>query len=165
MSSLGPEMQRLSRSELVRCQVSQGRWLLNTSQGNCDICMDPRDLNRANKRKHYQMPTIKDITTRRSIALVFTVVDAKSEFWQATLDEEPSQLTTFNTSFGRYMWKREPFGISSAPKVWQRKMHETIEGLEGTDIIADEAEHDVNLHAFLERCRERNLILNPEKVH
>ena len=65
-----------------------------------------------------------------------------------------------------------PFGISSAPEVWQRKMHETIEGLEGTEVIADDflimgkddAEHDINLHAFLMRCRDTNIVLNPKKV-
>ena len=66
-----------------------------------------------------------------------------------------------------------PFGISSAPAVWHRKVHAVIEGLEGTEVIADDfvitgkhdAEHDINLHAFLVRCRERNLILKPEKVY
>ena len=45
------------------------------------------------------------------------------------------------------------FGISSAPEVWQRKMHETNEGLDGSEVIADDflitgkddAEHDANL--------------------
>ena len=64
------------------------------------------------------------------------------------------------------------FGISSAPVVWQRKMHVTIEGLYGTEAITvdflitvkDDAEHHANLQAFLNRCRERNLVLNAEKV-
>ena len=84
------------------------------------------------------------------------------------LDEESSRLTTFNTAFGHYKWKHMPFGISSTPEVWQRKMHETIKGLEGTGLIADDflitGKNDVNRHAFLLGCRERNLVLNPEKV-
>ena len=28
----------------------------------------------------------------------------------------------------------------------------------------DTVEHDFNLHAFLMRCHEKNLVLNPEKV-
>ena len=31
-----------------------------------------------------------------------------------------------------------PFGISSAPEVFQRQMHEVIEGLEGVEIVADD---------------------------
>ena len=44
-----------------------------------------------------------------------------------------------------------------------------IKGLEGTKVTADDffitgkddTEHNVNLHMFLMRCRERNLVLNP----
>ena len=31
-----------------------------------------------------------------------------------------------------------PFGISSAPEVWLRKMNEAIEGLHGVEVIADD---------------------------
>ncbi len=31
-----------------------------------------------------------------------------------------------------------PFGIDSAPEVFQRKMHELIEGLTGIEVIADD---------------------------
>ena len=93
------------------------------------ICLDPRDLNEAIKREHYQMPTIEEVATRLNRAKLFTVVDAKDGFWQKRLDLESSYKTTFNTPFGRYRWLHMPFGISSAPEVWQRTMHEFIEGL------------------------------------
>ena len=32
-------------------------------------------------------------------------------------------LTTFNTPLGRYRCLRMPFGLNSAPEIWQRKMH------------------------------------------
>ena len=31
-----------------------------------------------------------------------------------------------------------PFGISSAPEVWQQGMHEFVEDLEGVEFIADD---------------------------
>ena len=31
-----------------------------------------------------------------------------------------------------------PFGIKSAPEIFQRKMHELIEGLSGVEVIADD---------------------------
>ena len=31
-----------------------------------------------------------------------------------------------------------PFGIKSAPEIFQRKMHELIEGLNGVEVIADD---------------------------
>ena len=71
-----------------------------------------------------------------------------------------------------------PFGLSSASEVFQRKMHEVIEGLQGVEVIADDfivvgfgdteeqapQDHDKNLHVFLPRCIERNIHLNPAKT-
>ena len=43
-----------------------------------------------------------------------------------------------NRPFGRYRWLRMPFGINSAPEVWQQQMHELVEGLTGVEVIADD---------------------------
>ena len=102
------------------------------------ICLDARDLNVAIKRVHFPMPTIEEIATRLNGAKLFSVFDASNGFWQVELDEGSSMLTTFNTPFCRYRWKRMPFGINSAPEVWQRKMREHIEGLKGVEVIADD---------------------------
>ena len=142
------------------------------------ICLDPRDLNQAIKREHYQMPTIEEVATRLSKAKKFTVLDAKDGFWQKKLDRESSYKTTFNTPFGRYRWLRMPFGISSAPEVWQRTMHEFVEGLHGVEVIADdfviagfgdtdeEANKSLedNERSFFAKCRTWNLKLNKDKV-
>ena len=71
-----------------------------------------------------------------------------------------------------------PFGISSAPEVFQRRMHEVAEGLNGVEVVADDfvvvgfgdtveeatIDHDQNLQAFLQRCEERSLKLNDKKL-
>ena len=100
--------------------------------------LDPRDLNQAIQRSHYPLPTLEDVATRLTDARVFSVLDAKSGFWQIKLDEESSYLTTFNTPFGRFRWKRCPFGISSAPEEWQYRAHTIVEGLHGVEVIADD---------------------------
>ena len=99
--------------------------------GNLRICLDPKDLNCAVLREHYPLPTIEDIATSLHGAKVFTILDVRSGFWHISLDEESSKIMTFNTPFCRYRWKRLPFGISTAPEVFQSKMHELIEGLSG----------------------------------
>ena len=146
--------------------------------GKIRICLDPKDLNKAVLRENYPMPTIEDIATRLHGAKVFTVLDAKNGFWHVKLDEESSYLTTFHTPFGRYRWCRMPFGISSAPEVFQRRMHELIEGLTGTEVVAgdfvvagfgdtyEEAvrDHNKSLVAFLQRCVQRGVKLVVEKL-
>ena len=54
------------------------------------ICIDPKDLNRAIKRPHYPLPTVEEVATTLSKAKVFSVLDAKSGFWQVPLDEASS---------------------------------------------------------------------------
>ena len=146
--------------------------------GTLRICLDPKELNAAILREHYPLPTIEDVATRLHGAKVFIVLDVRSGFWHITLDEPSSFLTTFHTPFGRYRWKRMPFGICSAPEIFQRRMHELIEGLTGIEVIADdfvvvgrghsEAEaihdHDKNLQALLQQCEERGVRLNADKL-
>ena len=72
-----------------------------------------------------------------------------------------------------------PFGITSAPEVWQQRMNEIVEGLIGVTVTAHDfficgygttteeaiVSHDTNLHLFLDRARKQGLKLNPEKVY
>lgn len=146
--------------------------------GKMRLCLDPKDLNKAIQREHYPLPTVEDIATRLNGAKVFSLLDAKDGFWHVELEEESSHLTTFNTPFGRYRWKRMPFGINSAPEVFQRKMHEIAENLRGLEVVADDflvcgfgatteeaaADHNRNLKQLLEKCRKKNLKMNKDKM-
>ena len=177
------ELDRMVADKIVTPVTEPTDWVSSVlavpkKDGSVRICLDPKDLNTAIKRSHYPLPTVEDVTSRLTNAKVFSVLDAKSGFWQVKLTENSSYLTTFNTPFGRFRWLRMPFGISSAPEIWQRKMHEAIEGLQGVDVIADDflvcgfgdtvdeavKNHDQNLTAFLQRCRELNLTLNFQKI-
>ena len=112
-----------------------------------------------------------EVVTRMPNAKVFSVLDANSGFWQVQLNHESSRLCTFNTPFGRYMFKRLPFGISSAQDVFQAKMSEMFGDIEGVEVVVDdlliwtetEAEHDERLRKVLEQACQRNLKLNKEK--
>ena len=82
--------------------------------GSLRLCLDPRDLNKAIKREHHRIPTPEDVASRLSGKRVFSVIDMKDGYWQVKLDEESAHLCTFNSPFGRYRFKRMPFGIKSA---------------------------------------------------
>ena len=152
--------------------------VVTKKSGQLRLCLDPKDLNDAIQREHYPLPVIEDVATRLAGAKVFTVLDVQQGFWHVELDDESSFLTTFNTPFGRYRFKRIPFVLSSSPEVFQRRMHEVIEGLHGCEVIADDflvvgygenmemgiRDHDRNLRAFLDRCDQRNLHLNVDKI-
>ena len=136
--------------------------------GKLRVCIDPRDLNRANKRPQYQMPTIAEVLLKLAIAKVFTVLDAKVSFYLVKIDEESSLLTTFWTPFGRYRYLRMPQGISSAPEEYQRRQNEELASLNGVEVITDRIlryedalkDHDSSLLNLLDRARIMDLKLN-----
>ena len=99
---------------------------------------DSRPPNTALKRSEYPIPTVDHLRTEISNAKVFKLADIKSAFWHVPLDEPSSLLTTFSTPVGRMKWNRMPFGISVAPEEFQRRIDESLEGLEGTKAIADD---------------------------
>lgn len=135
------------------------------------LCIDPKDLNEAVKREYYPMKTVDDVLTRLPDAKIFSTLDAASGFWQIPLDEESSYLTCFNTPFGHYRFKRLPFGIKSAPEVYQRVIEELFCGIDGCEVIAGDLmiwgrnneEHDQRLKKVLDRAREVQLKLNQKK--
>ena len=59
------------------------------------------------------------------VAMLFSVVDISNCYWDQKRTEESSFLCVFNSPFGRYRFKRMPFGISCASEVTQ-KMVENI---------------------------------------
>ena len=144
--------------------------------GSVRLCIDPKPLNKALKRNHYPHPDIEDLLP--NLAKVFSVVDAKNGFWHVQLDQESSYLTTFATPWGRYRWKRMPFGISPAPEEFQRYLDLALEGLEGIKEICDDIlvcgvgesyeeavqDHDNKLVSLLERCRSKGIKLNSKKL-
>ena len=141
--------------------------------GSIRVCLDPRDLNCAIMREHYPLPLVEDITSSCAGAMLFSTLDAEKAFYQIQLDEESSKLLTFNTPFGRYRYLRMPMGIKSAPEVYQRRMEQVFEGIQGVKVIMDDIimygsnkeEHDTRLRNVLERARDNNLRLKKSKCH
>ena len=137
------------------------------------LCIDPKDLNKAIRREHYPIPTVEEVVSGMPGTKLFSVLDARSGFLQIKLDYESSLLTTFNTPSGRYRWLRLPFGIKSAPEIYQRVMDTMLEGIPGCRAIMDDiliaaknpVEHDEILTQVIERAKSWNLKLNYDKCH
>ena len=123
------------------------------------------------QRETYPLPTIVDLLPELVNARVFSKVDLSNGYWYCELDEASSLLTTFVTPYSRYRWLRLPFGTKVSSEIFQRKLNERFEGLDGVVRVADDilifgisdADHDEDLRNLLLRCREHTIKLNKDK--
>lgn len=183
LKPLESELEHLSKLNIVEKVTEHSDWVSNVlivpkSDSSLLICIDPIPLNVALKRLNYQFTTIDEILPQLGKAKIFSTVDVNKGFWHIELEEESSILTTFWTPFGRYKWKRLPFGISSAPEIFQMKLFEMVHDLKGVEVMADDIlvygcgdtiqeayeNHNVNMKNLLNRCRENSCKLNKSKL-
>ena len=101
--------------------------VVEKKDGSLRLCLDPKDLNKAIKREHYKIPTMKEIAAEFAGKTVFSILDLKDGYWQIQLDEDSSLLCTFSTPFGQYRFTRMPFGIKSASEVFQKRNEEAFQ--------------------------------------
>ena len=139
--------------------------------GSLRICIDPQKLSTALKRCPNEILMLEEINPKFTGSSVFSKMDAKAGYWSVHLDEPSQLLTTFRTPFGRYCWKRLPFGLRVSQDIFQARMDEILEDLPGVAGITDDVcvhgkdvhEHDDNLRRLMERAKQCGLVFNSEK--
>lgn len=145
--------------------------------GKIRICLDPQPLNKVLVRERYKLPTFEDILPELNNAKIFTKLDVKEAYWHVRLNEESSYLTTMITPFGRFRWTRLPFGLSVSSEIFERKLNEALNGLDGVFTIADDiivagcgdsdeaakCDNNRTLDKLYRRCDEQCIVLNDEK--
>ena len=120
---------------------------------------------------------LDDVLPKLEDAKIFSKLDVKEAYWRVRLDEASSKLTTMITPFGRYMWKRLPFGLKVSSEIFQHKIDEALGDLDGVFNIVDDvvivgcgnsdaeaqSDNQQKLAVTLKRCAEKNIILNEDK--
>ena len=142
------------------------------SDGAVRICGDYKvTINPSLQVDKYPLPRPNDLFTCLTGGKVFTKLDLTAAYQQMLLDETSSKLVTINTTKGLFRYTRLPFGVASAPAVFQKTMETILQGMPQVicyldDILVTgrtESEHTKNLEEVLCRLQEHGVRLKREK--
>lgn len=152
------KLEQLLTRDIIEVKEGPASWVsplvvVGKANGEPRLCLDLRRVNEAVRRERHPMPTVDDYLARLGEGKCWSKLDIKEAFLQIELAPESRDVTTFITSKGLYRFKRLPFGLVTAPEMFQKVMDQILTGCEGTywyldDVIIegrDREEHDKRL--------------------
>ena len=170
------ELDRLEKDGVVE-KVQFSSWAapivpILKRDGSLRICGDYKlTVNKAAIVDKYPLPRIEDILSSLGNAKVFSKLDLANAYLQLPLEEESKEYVTISTHRGLYRYNRLPFGVSSAPAIFQRTMESLLAGIPGVSVYIDdllvsgstEEEHLLTLEAVLDRLSNAGIKLKLSK--
>nr|CAN63866.1 hypothetical protein VITISV_009558 [Vitis vinifera] len=173
---LNPHLQEVVPAEVLKLlqagiiyPISDSPWVSPTQ------VVPKKKLNVVTKKDHFSLPFIDQVLERVSGHPFYCFLDGYSRYFQIEIDVEDQEKTTFTCLFGTYAYRRMPFGLYNAPATFQRcilsifsDMVERIMKVFMDDITIYGGTFEeclVILEAVLNRCIEKDLMLNWEKCH
>ena len=161
----------------VLTPVSYSKWaapivVVKKKTGAVRICADySTGLNDALELNRHPLPTPEEIFTKLNGGVVFSQIDLRDAYLQVEMSEKSKELLTVNTKRGLYQYNRLPFGVKSAPGIFQGIMDNLIAGVDGCAAYLDDIvvcgrtqeEHDRSVRRLFERIEEFGIRVRLEK--
>ena len=173
-SQVEAELDRLTSLKVIE-PVQFFDWaapVLKSDKKSIRICGDFKlTINRVSKLDRYPIPRIEDLFAKLSGGVLFSKLDLSQAYQQLELDEESKHYTVINTHRGLFQFNRLPFGISSAPGIFQRTMESLLYDIPRVIVYLDdilisgvsEEDHLKNLKLVLQRLQSAGLQLQRNK--
>lgn len=84
------------------------------------LCIDFRELNKIVVPQSQPFPLIEDLMVKTRKCKFFSTFDVNSAFWSIPVKIEDRPKTAFVTQNAHYQWTCLPFGLKTAPAIFQR---------------------------------------------
>ena len=119
------------------------------------------------------LPKIDEIYARLKDSTIYSTFDMRSGYYHMALSEKSRPKSAFVSSFGKWEFKRCPFGLAKAPAYFQRLINEVLSGLTFAfsyldDILVyspDMETHLTHLRSLFMKLQEADLKLKEVKCN
>ncbi|KAL3092092.1 hypothetical protein niasHT_021998 [Heterodera trifolii] len=119
----------------------------------------------------YPLPRPEELFSVLNGGEKFSKLELKEAYLQLMLDDKAKECLTICTHKGLYQFTRMPYGVASAPAIFQQVMEDVLRGIDGVavyldDIVVtapDDAEHLKRLEMTLQRIQKFGLRVKKEK--
>ena len=113
--------------------------VLKSDKESVRVCGDFRMIvNPISKLDWYPIPKIEDLFATLECGKEFTKLDLSQAYQQLTLDTESRKYVVIDTHKGLFRYTRLPYGVSSAPGIFQRVMENLLQGIPGVVVYLDD---------------------------
>ena len=124
-SQIEKKLDELEKLDVIGKAEGPTPWIssvvvIPNSNDEIRLCVEMRQANSAIVREGHPIPTVEEVLQEFNGSSVFSKLDIKWAFHQVELSEDSRSITMFVTHKGLYRYKRLMFGISCAPKMYQR---------------------------------------------
>ncbi|UYV62671.1 hypothetical protein LAZ67_2001503, partial [Cordylochernes scorpioides] len=137
------------------------------------LCIDFRKLNSKLIGDSFPIPLIENIIQKVQGSKVFSCLDILSAYWTVSLHEKDQYMTCFTTTEGSYQWCRLPFGLRTAPAIFNRILSSILQKYDLKNVISyfddilvfsnDTQSHLEHLKEIFEILQEEGIQLRKEK--
>ena len=137
------ELNRLKQEGIIE-PIRFSEWaapivLVVKRDGSIRICGDYKvTINKAAKVDSYPLPHIEDLFATLGKGKTYTKLDLAHAYQQIELDDKSKELATINTQKGLYRYCRLPFGVSSAPAIFQRTIEDILHSIPNVAVYIDD---------------------------
>ena len=95
-------------------------------------------VNPVSKLNPYPIPKVEDLFATLERGKTFTKLDLSQTYQQLKLDAESRKYVVINTNKGRFRYTHLPYGISSAPGIFQKAMESLLQGISHVTVYIDD---------------------------
>ncbi len=141
--------------------------------GELRLCADFRasSLNDALIINRHPIPRIEDLFNTLQKGSTFSKIDLSQAYQQVSLDEQSKKYCTISTTKGLFMYNRVPYGVASAPGIYQKIMESILTGIPGVVCFLDDIlitgenvkVHRDRLYEVCRRLSENGLTVSKNK--